>query len=255
MTETGGHFWLRHGVLPLLLFTLAVLTIEATSLDIRLADLFYRLQGGAWSLQNSDLLAGLLHDQAKGLVKLLALLLFLLALSSHRLERLRPHRRALWYLALVMPLSGLLVGIGKELTHIDCPWTLLRYGGEYPYIGLFESHPGDYRFGKCFPAAHAAAGYAFLALYFFLRQVRSAWRWYGLLTGVILGLVFGLAQQVRGAHFVSHDLWTAAICWFNSLGWYWFAFRRRGVPVPAVASGYRKTASSASPRGVLTSEK
>ena len=23
----------------------------------------------------------------------------------------------------------------------------------------------------------------------------------------------GIAQQLRGAHFMSHDLWTAGICW------------------------------------------
>jgi membrane-associated PAP2 superfamily phosphatase len=27
------------------------------------------------------------------------------------------------------------------------------------------------------------------------------------------GMVFGLSQQLRGAHFLSHDLWTAALCW------------------------------------------
>lgn len=28
-----------------------------------------------------------------------------------------------------------------------------------------------------------------------------------------LGLVFGIGQQLRGAHFLSHDLWTAWLCW------------------------------------------
>jgi membrane-associated PAP2 superfamily phosphatase len=29
-----------------------------------------------------------------------------------------------------------------------------------------------------------------------------------------------LAQQVRGAHFLSHDLWTAFLSWFMSLALY-----------------------------------
>lgn len=29
--------------------------------------------------------------------------------------------------------------------------------------------------------------------------------------------VFGAAQQLRGAHFLSHDLWTLATCWTVSL--------------------------------------
>jgi membrane-associated PAP2 superfamily phosphatase len=32
-----------------------------------------------------------------------------------------------------------------------------------------------------------------------------------------VGLIFGISQQLRGAHFISHDLWTLAICWFFSL--------------------------------------
>ena len=30
---------------------------------------------------------------------------------------------------------------------------------------------------------------------------------------MLAGLVFGLAQQIRGAHYMSHTLWTAWLCW------------------------------------------
>ena len=33
----------------------------------------------------------------------------------------------------------------------------------------------------------------------------------------LIGTVFALGQQARGAHFLSHDLWTLAICWFGSV--------------------------------------
>jgi hypothetical protein len=48
-----------------------------------------------------------------------------------------------------------------------------------------------------------------------------------LLAALALGLTFGFGQWARGAHFVSHDLWSAAICWFVSLGLYLFPFRGR----------------------------
>jgi membrane-associated PAP2 superfamily phosphatase len=48
----------------------------------------------------------------------------------------------------------------------------------------------------------------------------SRWRRWGLFAGIALGLIFGLGQQLRGAHFFSHDVWTAAICWFIALGVY-----------------------------------
>jgi membrane-associated PAP2 superfamily phosphatase len=33
-------------------------------------------------------------------------------------------------------------------------------------------------------------------------------------------VTFGIAQQFRGAHFLSHDLWTAMICWTVAFGLY-----------------------------------
>ena len=31
--------------------------------------------------------------------------------------------------------------------------------------------------------------------------------------GLLAGMVFGLAQQLRGAHFLSHDVASLAVCW------------------------------------------
>ena len=36
-------------------------------------------------------------------------------------------------------------------------------------------------------------------------------RW--LVLALVLGLILGIAQQLRGAHYMSHTLWTAWICW------------------------------------------
>lgn len=229
--QQNGNFMRNHLVLPLLMFTLVAGCLEVSSLDLQIADLIYQAGGAGWTLRGNPLLADILHDDAKALVKMIGIVLLLVAVVSQFLYSMRPYRRAIWYLALVMPLSGLLVGISKDLTHVDCPWSLLRYGGDHPYVRLFEAHAGEYKYGKCFPAGHASAGYTFLALYFFFALLRSRWKFYGLAVGVCLGLVFGITQQIRGAHFFSHDLWTAAICWFNSLGWYWFLFLRKKSPV------------------------
>jgi len=103
---------------------------------------------------------------------------------------------------------------------MDCPWDLLRYGGHQPYIGLFSHRPADMPMTACFPAGHASAGYAWLSLYFFALLWRPAWRWTGLALGLGSGLLFGISQQLRGAHFLSHDLATALLCWLLSLGLY-----------------------------------
>lgn len=94
----------------------------------------------------------------------------------------------------------------KQVTGVHCPWDLVRYGG--------SALPGDAG-GACFPAGHAAGGYAWVALAFV--PATRAGRRAGLGVGLAAGLVFGIDQQLRGAHFLSHDLWSAALCWTVAL--------------------------------------
>jgi membrane-associated PAP2 superfamily phosphatase len=70
--------------------------------------------------------------------------------------------------------------------------------------------------GHCFPAGHAASGFSFAGGYFaFRRSDRGlARRW--LAAALAAGLLLGLAQQWRGAHFMSHTLWSAAACWLSA---------------------------------------
>jgi membrane-associated PAP2 superfamily phosphatase len=79
----------------------------------------------------------------------------------------------------------------------------------------------------CFPAGHASAGYAWISSYFFGLYYQSRWRWVGLGASMIAGAVFGFVQQIRGAHFISHDIWTLAICWFFSLALFLFFFKEK----------------------------
>jgi membrane-associated PAP2 superfamily phosphatase len=115
----------------------------------------------------------------------------------------------------------------KTITNVDCPWDLLPFGGKFPYEHLFADRPDGLRHARCFPAAHASSGYSLMALYFLARErsVRLARR--GLIVGIAAGLVFGFAQQSRGAHFLSHDLCSAMLAWLVPSALYSFAFRRR----------------------------
>jgi membrane-associated PAP2 superfamily phosphatase len=80
---------------------------------------------------------------------------------------------------------------------------------------------------RCFPSAHASSGYSLLALYFlWLERSRRRAR-LGLLAGIGMGLLFGIAQQARGAHFLSHDVWSAMMVWLTCLTLYVYGFKRR----------------------------
>jgi membrane-associated PAP2 superfamily phosphatase len=185
----------------------------ATGFDWRLADALYAWEGGQWSLRRAYATETLLHvagRNASAALWCIVVVAFAMA-CVHR--RWRAWRRPLACLALSVLLSTLLVAWIKSWSNVDCPWDLARYGGQRAYVDLFVAHPAQLSPGGCFPAGHAGGGYAWMATYFLLLAVRPAWRSYGLAAGIVLGLAFGFAQQLRGAHFLSHDLWSAALCW------------------------------------------
>ncbi|MBB3141909.1 phosphatase PAP2 family protein [Halomonas sp. THAF12] len=193
-------------------FAALMLAFARLGLDFRLADFFYRLEGGEWSLRHGALTEALLHEGGRDLSQAMGGAVILALALSHGLAPLRPWRRPLWFLFLAVAGSTLAVSTLKQLVSMECPWDLTRYGGWAPFIGLFEARPAGFPDTACFPAGHASAGYAWVALFPFLTAVQPRWRWWGLAVGLGLGLVFGVAQQLRGAHFLSHDLWTLMLC-------------------------------------------
>jgi membrane-associated PAP2 superfamily phosphatase len=114
-----------------------------------------------------------------------------------------------------------LVGFLGMITNVDCPWDLQSFGGRFSYVHLFAARPAGLRQAYCFRAAHASSGYALMALYFAACE-RSR-----MALGLGVGVVFGGVQQARGAHFASHDLWSAFLLWVIPLTLYAFAFRAR----------------------------
>lgn len=202
-----------HGGRACLLLILFFFTWTALHGDLWLADRIYAFEGHAWSLRHTWVTQHLVHQWGREL----SIAAWLTVLAAWLVARFRPGwrglQRPLLYLLVTVALSTLLVSSTKSWSNVDCPWDLARYGGARAYVGLFEPKAAGAAHGVCFPAGHASGGYAWLALYFFLWMVKPQWRWWGLAAGLGAGLLFGISQQLRGAHFLSHDVAAAAICW------------------------------------------
>ena len=178
--------------------------------DLPLARVF----GGAngFPLRDAWPLNGLLHDGGR-----LAAWLVALALGVGvwwpwgSLERLDLGRRM--QLALTPLILVMLVALLKAFSATSCPWGLHEFGGAAHFVSHWSFLSGaDGGSGHCFPAGHAAAGFAFVGGYFAFRHDAPtiARRW--LAGALIAGFAFGIAQQLRGAHFMSHTLWTGWLC-------------------------------------------
>lgn len=205
--------------IPLALLAILLL-LEPSRLDFAIADLFY-VKGLGFIGRRNDFLEDVLHDRAKQLViaiGVLALMGFLLSLLP---TRLRPLRRTLGYLVLAMGLSTGLVTPLKKATQMHCPWSLEQYGGVEHFSPLLGPRAAPVeKPGNCWPGGHAAAGFALFALFFALRDKHPRSAKTALIAAISLGALFSLVRMAQGAHFLSHNLWTAALCWLVSLSLY-----------------------------------
>ncbi len=190
---------------------LTILAWEAAGADAWMAQLAGGATGFAW--RQHWLLNAVLHSGGRLLAWALGMALCLgvwWPLGPLRLL----HWRARLQLAAGVLLSVLLVALLKSVNPAACPWSLVDYGGQALPVShwrWFGAAAGAR--GGCFPAGHASAGFAFIGGWFVFRQVAplQARRW--LLAALAAGLLLGLAQQWRGAHFMSHTLWTGWLCW------------------------------------------
>jgi membrane-associated PAP2 superfamily phosphatase len=202
-----------HLLLPFTAFLLAAAWLEFSGLDLWLADVIFHWSGDAWQYRDAWVTAVLIHEGGRDLVGIGVLVLLAMLVLSFWQQAWQPYRQVLVYLVVSALLSGLLINVLKSLTHIDCPWDLLRYGGTHPYVRNFQSLPAGVDSGACFPAGHASAAYSWFGLYYVARALFPRWRLVAMWGVLVLGLLFGFGQELRGAHFISHDLWTLGLCW------------------------------------------
>ncbi|MBI5277173.1 MAG: phosphatase PAP2 family protein [Burkholderiales bacterium] len=198
---------------PAFLATLGLLAMllawDASGLDIVLAQAAGTPQG--FPLRDHWLLAGPLHNGARWLAWALALALCLGAWwPVGALARLEPARRL--QLAVTTVVAAAFIASLKSFSVTSCPWDLQDFGGTARYLSHW-SLLADGGAGRCFPAGHASSGFAFLGGWFAWRDSDSVMAAAWLAAAVLAGLGLGLVQQWRGAHFMSHTLWTGWLCW------------------------------------------
>jgi membrane-associated PAP2 superfamily phosphatase len=225
---TDPKFYWRQLRLPLILFALLAPVLATTSADLIVAHaLFFDEASSRWIGADSWWTNELIHRNGAMLIRAVAAASLIVWAASWLQPQWRELRRPALYFFLSLSLSIGAVGLLKAVTNVDCPRDLSVFGGAFPFVHLFADRPDALRHARCFPAAHASAGYALVALYFVLRE-RSRWASrLGLATGFVMGLIFGIAQQARGAHLLSHDVWSAWLVWTISLSLYTFAFKAR----------------------------
>ncbi|HEX2529920.1 MAG TPA: phosphatase PAP2 family protein [Burkholderiaceae bacterium] len=123
-------------------------------------------------------------------------------------------RRVLRVVVASSVLAPLLTSVVKSNSIHACPWNLQRYGGSAPYLRLFETLPAQAAAGHCFPAGHASGALWLAAFAVFWLPDRPRLAAAAFAVGLMPGIALGWVQQMRGAHFLTHTLWSI---WLSSL--------------------------------------
>ncbi|MEZ5473724.1 MAG: phosphatase PAP2 family protein [Steroidobacteraceae bacterium] len=214
------RFWRTHAIVPLALGIALIALFGSTDLDRQLATAWaWNAPAGHFIARDSVLANALIHRGGRNAIWGVGLVCVVgWIVNRRRRNRGLSHAFGFSFCALALAIAA--VGGLKQITNVDCPWDLQGFGGTRPYVHLLADRPDDLPRAQCYPAAHAGSGFALFALYFGFRDTRRRIALAGLTAALVVGTVFGLAQQARGAHFVSHDLTSALLTWFVCLGLY-----------------------------------
>lgn len=187
---------------------------QATDVDLDLARLSYDASRGRFPLREAWFAKQLFHVYTRFVVVAFATGFFFCTL----VDMVRPgeywQRATGWRIRMVASCAILVpatVSILKQFSRLHCPWDIALFGGAEPYFRLLDLIPQNISAGKCFPAGHASGGLwlASIMVFWLPGKPRTAWLvGMGMLS---VGLLMGVIQQMRGAHFATHTLWSAWI--------------------------------------------
>jgi membrane-associated PAP2 superfamily phosphatase len=208
---------------------MALAVFEPSQIDLWITDHLY-IAGKGFIGGKSFFLEDILHDFAKQVVIALAVFILATLIISYikPVAKFIPFaidQKRLLYIVIAMTITTSLITPLKELTEVQCPWSLDRYGGVEHYSSLMSTRAAPvHKAGSCWPGGHASSGFCLFALFFAMRDIRPRAARIALVIAVTLGITFSVGRMLQGAHFLSHNLWTALIDWTVSASLYRFMF-------------------------------
>jgi membrane-associated PAP2 superfamily phosphatase len=207
-----------------------------TDVDLRLADAMFDRVSGSFPWKNAWLTDTFNHRILKSLLTAAAATFIAAAIADAIWPRLGLGRRVqLRIVALSAALVPLAISLLKQHSTSHCPWDLARYGGVEPYVRLFDALPLGATAGHCLPAGHASSALWLVALAVLWLPGEPRKAGLAAVLALVFGLLVGWLQQMRGAHFLTHTLWSMWIACAMVLALVLLAQRKtapRRMPLP-----------------------
>lgn len=204
-----------------------------TNVDMWLAHAMYDAGSGEFPMRHAWFTEKFSHSYMRTIMILLGLCAVLPAIAD--LWRPRSGWSAGFRLRLrVVALSAVLVPLAisllKQASSSHCPWDLAEFGGVETYVRLFDAALPGASAGKCMPAGHASSALWLVSLTAFWLPHRPRAAGAVFCATLAVGFFLGWMQQLRGAHFLTHTLWSMWIACAIVAAIYGWALRARRVP-------------------------
>lgn len=181
------------------------------TIDFAVSRFFFDPVAGVFPLKEAPLFASFGHTGLKWLVLSIWLVCAVTAVLS------RSWRPQLVFFCVAVASTTLTVALFKMNSTHSCPWDLTAFGGTAGWFPLFDYPVLPAGLGHCWPSGHAAGGFSLVAGYFAFRGRRRGIARIVLAAALSLGGLMSLVQIARGAHFLSHNLWSLWLAWLCSL--------------------------------------
>jgi len=215
---TREVYWL------LLLAFVALVIIYIFDLDFYFADLIYQPTNN-WQYKDAWLTAVLMHKYGKYTLILLYIILLVQFFFDYKNNQDRDQSYGKVVLLISLLSGAFSVTLLKQLLEVDCPWDLRRYGGDKLFFPLFQYASASLPSSHCFPSGHASTGFTWFSWYFYSCIYYPKYKLRILTVILFIGFLYGAGQQLRGAHFMSHDIWSILVCLTVNIVIYKLAFR------------------------------
>jgi len=196
-----------------LLFT--VILFETTNIDLWVQDFLFNFETKTWILNRDEQFTKFIfYDGIKKLFIAIILSMIIALIFFKKSKLVQHYQQGLLIVCFSALTVTFVVSTLKAITNVPCPKDISRYGGNYPHITVSKHYPSNFQqteIKRCYPAGHAAGGFALLSLLFLFKKRKSK----AIAFISVMGISWSIGgyKMLIGDHFLSHTLISMIVAW------------------------------------------
>ena len=202
-------------LLTTILLIVVICLFQFTNLDIFIQSFFYDFESKNWLIdKNEPILKLFLYDGLKKAIIIFNVLILIALLFFRKKQIVQEYKKGLLIVLLSAIFIPSIIGSLKAITNTPCPCNIVKFGGTYPDIKVFDKYPENFiqkSKAKCWPAGHASGGFALMSLFFLFKTPKN--RKIALAIVLVLAWSMGNYKMLLGDHFLSHTIITMLLSW------------------------------------------